>query len=676
MPDEFQVLREMRLSTRQGEDLFHVEGFLAREEISRPFLWTVDVVSDDREVDLENLLRDPVLLTLVMSDDEKLFLHGRVRRARQTGVEETHGSYQLEIVPTLWFASLTRNVRIFQDQTLKDILTAVLQGAGVADFRFELGEEGPTREFCVQYRESDLDFISRLAEESGVHYFFEHTSDKHTLVFSDRIRLSPGSPVGPFVVRPRDAHAARGLHELSLDHGVHPGSMELRDYDFLQAPTPLRASASGQGPEAVVDFHPGRFRSGSEGERWARIDLEREEGTAPRLMATGSALDLRAGFRFDVEGHPNRKINRGFVALRLEHQVSGFRHRSAGDDAVLCLTHLEALPVDAPWRPPLRTPRPRIAGYQTARVVGKPGEEIWVDKYGRVKVRFHWDHWADSDDENASCWVRVSTTWAGKQWGAIHLPRVGEEVIVGFLEGDPDQPIIVGRVYNDDRLPPYPLPDEKTKSGVRSRSSKNGDAQTFNEIRFEDLKGKEEIHVHAERNHRMVVENDRIERIGHDSDTEVKNDRKATIGKDETLTVGENRSATVGEKETITVGKDRSRTVGGSDALTVSDDRSAKVGKSATLTVGQDRKVTAGQKITLEAGTSLTLKVGSSKIEITSAGITLKATQITIQGKAAVEAKAPSVEVKGTTITKVEGAMTSVKGSALLQLQGGLTKIN
>jgi type VI secretion system secreted protein VgrG len=677
MSDPLHSLAAIRLTSSLGDDLLDVEGFHAEEEISRPYLWTVDLASDDREVAIEGLLRTPVLLTCAMSDESELLLHGVVRRARQTGVHASHGTYQIEIVPAFWFASLSRNVRIFQNLTARDIVETVLKEAGIADFRFDLTDGLPTRDYCVQYRESDFDFVSRLLEAEGIHYYFVHEERKHTLVMSDRVDLAPAFEGGKLPVLPSEHDGSRGLRQVSLDHGVHPGSVELRDYDFEQAPAPLRASVTGEGPEAVVDYHPGRFRSRREGDRWARIELEREEGASPRLHGEGCALELRAGHRFDLEGHPRGDANDGHVVLRAHHRAWGFGYRSTeGAVEAGSLTAVEAVPFRIPWRPPLLTPRPRIAGYQTAMVVGKSGEEIWVDRHGRVKVRFHWDHWADSDDENASCWVRVSTTWAGKQWGALQLPRVGEEVIVGFLEGDPDQPIIVGRVYNDDRKPPYPLPDEKTKSGVRSRSSKNGDAQTFNEIRFEDLKGKEELYIHAERNHLLVVENDRTERIGHDSVTEVTHDRTATIEKNESLTVGEDRTATVGGKEEITVGKDRSRSVGGEDSLTVTEGRSTSIGRDDALTAGQKVKVTAGTSITLEAGTTLTLKVGSNKIEISQSGITIKAAQVGIQATGGVNVKGATVEVNAKAVAKVEGTMTSVKGKALLELQGGLTKIN
>jgi type VI secretion system secreted protein VgrG len=347
----------------------------------------------------------------------------------------------------------------------------------------------------------------------------------------------------------------------------------------------------------------------------------------------------------------------------------------------------------------LRTPRPVVQGSQTALVVGPAGEEIYVDKYGRVKVQFYWDR-QGKKDETSSCWVRVSSAWAGKKWGAIHIPRIGQEVIVDFLEGDPDLPIITGRVWNDDQMPPYDLPDNKTQSGIKSRSSKGGGTDTFNEIRMEDAKGKELLYVHAEKDKRVVVENDRTESVGANENItigadrtelvkgnesiEIEGNREEHVSGNETIEIDGNREETVTGNETIKVDGNRKEKVGGTETVEISSSRTKKVGTAETVKVGTTRSTKVGTSDTLKVGTSLlikagasiTLKVGANSIKIDNSGVTIKGINVKIQGQAKAEMKAPMTAVKGTAMLQSKAPMHQVNGDGLLKLQGGITMIN
>ena len=570
-----QANRAFRFAAGGAKDVLLVESFQVDEGLSRPFRVTVDLLAeDDGKVKPASLVRAPATLTLDLVGSGERTIHGIISRFARVGKEERFTRYRAEIVPTLWFLSQTRDCCIHQNLSVPDIVEKVLKANGVKDIQLKLLGTHPTREYVVQYRESHLDFVSRLLEEEGIFYFFQHAADKHTLVLADDasfVKPCPGLKSVKMVPSVSERFGENVLFEFAQELAVHPGEMALEAFDYEKPTAKLGVSVPSSGEGVVFDY-PGTYTKFDDGERIARLRMEEIEASAQTARGSGNVRAFTAGGKFDLEDHFARDANQGWQLVRVMHRgrVAGYRAgETPGEEYA---NDFVAIPAKTVFRPPRITPRPIIPGSQTALVVGKSGEEIWVDKYGRVKVRFHWDH-AGPRDENASCWVRVATSWAGKQWGAIQIPRMGQEVIVHFLDGDPDRPIVTGSVYNGDNMPPWALPANQTQSGVTSRSSKGGAAANANVFRFEDKKGAEQVFLHAEKNLDIEVENDETTSVGNDQTISVTKNRTESVGEDESISIGKNRSENVGADESVSIGSDRSHTIGKDDALTVSGER-------------------------------------------------------------------------------------------------------
>jgi type VI secretion system secreted protein VgrG len=670
-----QTDRPMRVETVLGEDVLLLSGFSGTEGVSTPFGFDIELLSEDPAIAGEDLLRKPVVLTLVLPDGTDRRIHGLISRFVQLGRSDDLTAYRARVVPWLWFLSLSRDCKIFQNMSVLEIIEAVFQSQGYSDFQFKCVRPYPKREYCVQYRETHLDFISRLMEEEGIFYFFDHTASKHTLVLADdnsAFELSPGPPYARMATRALPGEDV--VTSLQREHAVHVGTVTLTDYDHLQPSLRLRASIAGNEPEEVYDY-PGSYSELDEGERYARIQLEAEEALHHVVRGQGSCRGFVSGGRFDLKDHYRADANRSYVLLSVRHSGTAGDYRSHDAAPFDYANEFVAIPFDVAYRPQSRTPRPVVRGSQTALVVGKSGEEIYVDDHGRVKVQFYWDR-DGKRDENSSCWVRVSTVWAGKAWGAIQIPRMGQEVIVDFLEGNPDRPIITGRVYNAEQVPPYELPANQTQSGIKSRSSKGGGPDNFNEIRMEDKKGSELLYFHAEKDKQVVVENDRSESVGNDEKISIGRNRDESVGKNESISIGENQSLSVGGNQSISVGGNRSENVGKNESLSVggnrSDsiaknesvdiggDRSESVGKkesisvgdSRTAQIGKDDQLRVGKKLIIDAGDQIVLKSGKASIVMKKDGtITIKGKDINLSGSGKINAKASSdVTIKGSKI--------------------------
>ena len=665
MPTFSQDQRNIRVSTPLGKDKLLLQRLAGEEGLSTPYLFTLDLASEDQAVDPAGLLRKPVCVTVVLGDGSERLIHGRIRRFVQLGRSEALTSYQAEMVPWLWFLSLSSDCRIFQQMSVPEIVEKVFTEHGFTDFQLRTSGSYAKRDYCVQYRETHLDFVSRLLEEEGIFYFFEHTAEKHTLVLADAtsaVRPCPKQEKAQFRAdsKYRDADV---ITACSIEQVARTGKVALTDYNFETPSASLDASSSGEAPEEHYDY-PGSYGEREAGDRYARLLLEEREAGSEILRGRSTCRAFQAGTRFTLQDHYRRDLNKAYTITRVSHTAGGGGYLATGGDEFDYQNQFEAIPHAVPYRPARRTPRPIVHGTQTAVVVGPRGEEIYVDKYARVKVQFHWDR-LGKNDESSSCWIRVASTWAGKNWGAIQIPRIGQEVIVDFLEGDPDQPIITGRVYNADQMPPYDLPANGTQSGVKSRSSKQGGEANFNELRFEDKKGSEQVYLHAEKDWVTMVENDHTRTVGNDETQTVKRDRKRTVERDETLTIKRHRTKTVegDEKttvsgartetvqkdETITingkrtesVAQDESITIGGKRATTVATDDKSSIGGKREATVAMDEKVSAGMNIEQTAGMSLTLEAGMS-IEI-KAGVSLKLSA----GASSIEISPAGVVIKG-----------------------------
>jgi type VI secretion system secreted protein VgrG len=677
-----QAKRPLRVETPLGTDKLLITGLSGREAISSTYRYRLDLMSEDAGITGEDLLRKPVAVSITLPDGSERWIHGLVSRLAQLGRRDDVTFYEAEIVPAAWFLSLARDCRIFQQKTVLEIVQQVLEDSGVTDVEYRAGQY-ETREYCVQYRESNLDFIQRLLEDEGLHYTFEHSKTKHVMVIGDTTMSNPDIE-GPtkirFATQPDDDEdIIRGIRR---EDSVYVGKVTLNDYDYTQPALSLISSVSGKGVEEVYDY-PGKYADPGAGEEFARIRLEAQEAMRASVQGEGSCRAFVAGSVFTLFDHYNSSVNRAYRLVEAALTAMAGDYRSWDDGGFDCRCAFVAIPDNTPYRPPLRTPRPVVQGSQTALVVGPAGEEIYVDKYGRVKVQFYWDR-QGKKDETSSCWVRVSSAWAGKKWGAIHIPRIGQEVIVDFLEGDPDLPIITGRVWNDDQMPPYDLPDNKTQSGIKSRSSKGGGTDTFNEIRMEDAKGKELLYVHAEKDKRVVVENNRTESVGANEKITIGANRTELVKGNESIEIEGNREEQVSGNETIKVDGNRKEKVAGTETVEISASRTKKVGTAETVKVGTTRSTKVGTSDTLDVGTSLlikagasiTLKVGGNSIKIDNSGVTIKGINVKIQGQAKAEMKAPMTAVKGTAMLQSKAPMHQVNGDGLLKLQGGITMIN
>jgi type VI secretion system secreted protein VgrG len=672
-----QAKRPIKVSTPLGADALLLAGFTGIEGLSTPFQWSLDLLSQDDSIAGADLLHQPVSVTITLASGGERFLHGLVREFVQRGRHEQLVSYHMEVVPALWFLTLSSDCRIFQRLSVLDIVQQVLKENGVTDVSVRCTKSYPKREFCVQYRETHFDFVSRLLEEEGINYFFEHAAGAHTLILSDDPTSASACPGGA-AVHMASTEAPWQESDVCVavtsGVGVYTGQVVLRDYDPLQPALNLESTAAGKEKAKHYDY-PGKYSDLGEGKRYAKLQAEAFGSRAQIVSGTGNCRFFLTGHKFDLEDHYRSDLNASYHLLEIRHVAGAGDYRSWDSAPLDYRNEFVAVPLAAKFRPARRTARPIVHGTQTAVVVGPGGEEIFTDEYGRVKVQFHWDR-QGKKNEDSSCWIRVATTWAGKEWGAIRLPRMGQEVIVDFLEGDPDRPIVVGSVYNAQQMPPFSLPGNRTQSGVKSRSSLGGSPANFNEIRLEDKKGSELVVIHAEKDKNVSVEHDNSESVGHDETYEVEHDQAISVGNDQTSTIGGNRTESVDKDESITIDGGRTESVGKDESITISKNRTESVGKDENVDIGQHRTVTiaknetlnvgeartvqvgkddslqVGKNFVLDAGESITIKTGDASISMKKDGtITIKGKDVTVTGSGKVNVKASSeVTVKGSKV--------------------------
>ncbi len=561
------------------------------------------------------------------------WIHGIVSRIDQTGRGKKLARYSVRLVPRVWILTLRRQSRIFQNLTTPDILKEVLTSGGIPSdhFKLSLKRSYKPRKYCVQYRETDFDFLSRLMEEEGIFYHFEHTEDGHVMILGDdpvaQVAIA-GEATVPFAEESGlvgDEGAGEHVGRFQFGHSVRSGTTTLREFDFKKPTLSLETQSQADTEKRLELYdYPGGYPDTSIGNELVRIRLE--EARAVRALGSGEGNCRRfaAGYRFMLDEHWNENLNQEYLLVRVQHW--GEQPQAAEEDvaeAAEALTyhnHFECIPAAVTFRPPRITPRPRVEGPQTAVVTGPSGEEIHTDEHGRVKVHFHWDRLGPKDDKS-SCWIRVSQGWAGAAWGAMYIPRVGQEVVVEFLEGDPDRPLITGRVYNADNPPPYGLPGEKTKSTLKSKSSPGGGG--FNEIRFEDAAGSEEIFVHAQKDQNIVVGNDRTKSVGHDEKVQIKNNRDKSVGVDQSETIGSNKKISVGANHDETIGGNMTLGVTGNEKESIQGNRIVSVGGSHDESIGKNQTETVtinwaktvGVAAEITVGAALAVSVGANSEE-------------------------------------------------------------
>ena len=586
------------------------------------------LVSPKPDIEAEKLLGEAASVEVLLREGGKRRFNGVVARfGMGKSGRGRHYRYHATLRPWLWFLTRTSDCRIFQELSVPEIVEQVFGDHGaIADFEFKLFGSYRKRTYCVQYRESDFQFIARLLEEEGIYWFFEHGEGTHKLVLADDISAlttAEGCETLPY-------HALTGGALPDVDYvgawqctrEVRSGKTATTSYDFERPSTSLAAQRSLARSHSLDDYElfdfEGDYTQKPDGQHIVDTRLDEHQARFERVAGQTNARALAVGHLFTLERHPRDDQNAQYLCAQLSVSAhlapyeSGAGGAGGGDGDYQC--QFTAAPAAQAWRPERRTPRPFVQGPQTAVVVGPAGDEIFTDKYGRVKVQFHWDRYGEKN-EKSSCWVRVSTPWAGKSFGFVQIPRIGQEVIVDFLEGDPDQPIITGRVYNAEQMPPWELPANATQSGVLTRSSKGGAYGNANAIRFEDKKGSEQLWIHAEKDMDIEVENDETHWVGHDRRKTIDNDETMSIGRDRTLLVQRDKSETVNRNKVVQVIGDHSETIGGAMSLVVGRTLTETVALNHAETVGGAMELTVGAALAITVGAAMAETVGGAKSE-------------------------------------------------------------
>ena len=574
-----------------GPEALSVSGVSGTEGISRLYDFRVDFFTRDGEpLAVADLVGKDALVTLSVREGRPRYVHGQVREVESLGMKTGRRRYRAHVVPKLWRLSQVHKSRIFQGRSVPDILKAVL-GEGGVEARLALSSTYAAREYCVQYRESDFAFLSRLMEWEGIFYFFEHTDAGHTLVLGDKPSAHAPLPQGQtLALRPslgKETVEKEFISALEVVHRLRPGAVHLKDFDF-EKPA-LDISGKGKAPEGVgaleIYDYPAGYVAPEVGKAAASVRVEAVGVGGRTLSGEAVAPRLTAGYVLEVESPEDGTFAGEYVITEVVH--SGVQPDvSSGSEALqgLYRNQFHLLPKAVPFRPRRLTPLPQIADPQTALLVGPAGEEIHTDAHGRIKVQFHWDREGKSN-EKSSCWVRVGQPWSGLAWGDVWLPRIGQEVIVRFLEGDPDRPLVAGAVYNGTNAVPYPLPDEKTKSTRKSASSLGSDG--FNEVRIEDAAGKEEVFTHAQKDEDLLTENDKDQQVRGFEALLVKKDRKRTVEGNQELRVGGDDVGVVEGNQTLRVQKNRDTRTKGSHDEAVEGNQGMTVAKNVTVLVTQ-----------------------------------------------------------------------------------------
>ncbi len=677
--------RFLAIQTTLGADKLLVERFSVSERLGLPFQFEAELASSDSAIKFEDIIGTNATVRLQLPNKKTRYFNGYISRFVQNEHSSSYSRYRAMLVPWLWFLTRTSDCRIFQKQKVPDIIEAVFKGHGFKDYKLQLTGTYREWEYCVQYRETDFNFVSRLMEQEGIYYFFTHADGAHTMVLADALSAhQPFPDYDTATYRPpthKEAETGEFVHQWLVEKEIQPGLVALGDFNFKTPSASLVVNADITRSHHAAGFerfdYPGVYEKRDEGEAYAKIRIQELQAQYELLRGEGTVRGLCAGCKFTLKGHPRSDQNRDYLLTRVSCQMKGGEYESAqrGQGSEFFSCTFTAIPTTNVFRSPRATPKPLIQGPQTGIVVGKKGEEIDTDEYGRVRVQFHWDRYGGAD-ENSSCFVRVSQPAAGKGWGAVSLPRIGQEVVVEFLEGDPDRPLITGRVYNATAKVPYPLPDNKTVSTFKSSSSKGGGG--FNEFRFEDKKGSEQIFLHGEKDQDVRIKNDAKEWIGNDRHLVVKNDSLQHVSNDlhelvdgdHKNKVGKDHHLKVGGLETIEIAKNHSLTVKG-DVIEVFQGKHSEA-------VTSDYYLKA-DNIVIEGQTNVTIKVGQSYIAIESGGITIGTTgtlEIQAQGNSVSIQGDTGVTIKSSAQVEVGSPQTTVKGDAMLTLKGGIVKIN
>lgn len=672
---------------------------IIREGLSKATETTIEFQSKNKAVKLDQIVGRTMNVHLMASGNKERFFSGLCVSVENLGFRDGYGHYVAEVRPWFWLLTRAQDCRVFQEQSAVEIIKQVLSEHGFSDIDDRLSETYETRTYCVQYRETDFDFICRLMEEEGVYYYFDNKMDSNSV---EKLTLCDGvsghSPVSGSATldfharddsdRRREDHIA----ELATEEILTRGKFTLNDFDMLSPTADLKVNSSikkGSHSHAELEVYdyPGHYRKNTGlGNKLARVQMEAEAIRHKRWRGASSVRTLATGYTFKIKDHPDQATNTDYLVTdavhylqvatdvedsQLRHDLSprnmDFPEEMKGDAYA---NTFGAIPKQSQFRAPVITAWPEISGLHTAIVVGPDGEEIHTDEHGRIKVQFHWDR-QGKQDEKSSCWVRVATPWSGKNWGMVAIPRMGQEVVIQFEEGDPDRPICTGMLYNEDTKAPFKFPDDQTQLGIRTDSSKDvSDAEAYNELMFDDKKDNEMLRLQAQKDHQMLIKNksvitigqDAIDAGGHDDEGSlsqvVRNHVTETIQEGDhyvTIEKGDEEIKIETGSQTLEIKKDKTQTIEGKHTKTITGNDATTV-KTGNMTVD----VSSG-KITMTAAIEIMLKVGGSSIKIDNSGVTIKGPIIKIQADGMAEMKSP---------------LTTIKGEGMLTLKGGITMIN
>jgi type VI secretion system secreted protein VgrG len=629
--------RLIALTTPLGKDALVLTGFTGREAISRLFRFDLKTFAQaGSTVDFEKIVGQNVTITVLQAGGKKRFFNGFVSNFAAVGGDAHSVHYELQVVPWVWMLTRESDCRIFHNKNVQQIVEQVFSDRGYHDYKFQLSGSYSPIEYCVQYRETDFNFISRLLEQYGIFYFFEHNDGSHILHIADSpnaIQPCPGQPNAGYYLTYGSLKKDDAVDSLTLEQEMKTGKYTLRDYNFKTPSTDLTGSestiyATGGNAKFEIFDYPGLYENRSEAKAAATVRMQEEEASHLAGHGASTCRSFTTGYKFEMKDHPVKLLNKTYVLTEIWHMASVSGTYSVSKDeqsGEAYSNHFTCIPDDVRFRPARITPKPFVQGPQTAVVTGDAGEEIWVDKYGRVQLLFPWDRKKD-----LSCWVRVSQDWAGQNWGMINIPRVGQEVVVSFIEGDPDRPLITGRVYNAEQAVPYPLPDNKTRTTFKTRSSKGGGASNYNELRFEDKTGSEQVYLQGEKDLDIQVKHDAREQIGNDRSLIVKHNSMEQVDGDLSLQVKGNQSEAIGSDLSHTVSGDFHQSTNGTISLVAGQNLYEQSGQNYAHSAGQAIHLKAGMTVVIEAGVQLSLKASGNFIDIGPAGVSISGTMVMI----------------------------------------------
>ena len=587
------------------ETAFVVTRFEGRESLSRPYEFVIDLASRVESHGLNDILDKNVCLSVWLDGVVQQTWYGVVKRFSQGDTGHHHTFYRLIMVPALSRTELRQNSRIFQLQTVPEIISIVLQEMGINDYAFATVRECEQREFCTQYRETDLAFIQRIAAEEGLFYFFSHQGEKHTLVFSDNNQALPS--INNTCSYNAIAAGGRGepfIQSFKRVNQISTGMVTLKDYSFKQPDYSFLQLANGENLEVKYEYFdvPGRYKTDTSGKAFSQYRLQSLRKFSAIGVGDSNVASVSVGFKMLLEEHPDDDCNLDWLITDVFHKGEQPQalEEMGGEGATTYSNQFNGVPAALSWRADINA-KPKVNGAQIAIVVGPEGEEIYCDEFGRVKVQFPWDRYGNGD-ELSSCWIRVSNAWAGSQYGVVALPRIGHEVIVEYLEGDPDQPIITGRAFNSMNLHPYDLPENVSKTMIRTQSHQG---EGYNELLFEDQAEQEKISTIAQKDLNLEVLNDRIETVHNDSHVSIENSRQQSIKVNDHLKVtGETRVNIKGNKTSVTqAGLQR------------------KQAQNLVIDAGLDIQLSGASSVVLDAGNEITLAGGGSFIKVDASGV-------------------------------------------------------